>query len=412
MTSLIVSEEIKSIKTKKNNFSIFRNLRFFSLFLILLCSKFYLSAAIIQDPDYNFSLDIPEGFELDECSEDLMTYFFVHPNIPVDFVLKLTDNYTGTSQKLLGENLNKLSATSTSIDSFMWNESLCGISFFSFSLDENYKGWAVTAPLQKNGSFITLLCYAPEKNNDGYIPFIMSVLNSLCIDEKYYCNPGIILAFAYPKEGASPVSLTINGVKIDSTLDATDIEAADFLVNMEYSVLTLYAAHELWKEAWQRYYRLIYRDNFGRIENCISDVLDILYPVAKLKNKQNPELELAQYLLSWVQSFDYKRNNDSPNASDFTSLPAAICGQGNDCDSRSLLVCTFMRAIGIDAILLISNEYSHAMAAVEIDAPGQKYIPAETNREFLMGETTAKVTWGMISSEHADKSRWIPVYLP
>ena len=52
------------------------------------------------------------------------------------------------------------------------------------------------------------------------------------------------------------------------------------------------------------------------------------------------------------------------------------------------------------------------MAAVQIDAPGQKFIPENTDMELLMGETTAKVTWGMIAQDMADREKWIPVYLP
>ena len=48
----------------------------------------------------------------------------------------------------------------------------------------------------------------------------------------------------------------------------------------------------------------------------------------------------------------------------------------------------------------------------ENPAPGQKYEVEGTGREFLMGETTAKVTWGTIAQEHADRKKWIPVILP
>ena len=91
---------------------------------------------------------------------------------------------------------------------------------------------------------------------------------------------------------------------------------------------------------------------------------------------------------------------------------AVLCGQGNDCDSRSMLVCVLLRAAGLESFMLISREYSHAMATFENWAPGQKYEVQGTGREFLMGETTANVTWGTIAQEHADRSKWIPVILP
>ena len=180
---------------------------------------------------------------------------------------------------------------------------------------------------------------------------------------------------------------------------------------MEYSVLAMYANNQFWKEAWQRYYRCIYRDSYSRIENAGRDIYKNLYNKAKKENPQNEEIKYAQYLLSWVQNFDYKRA-DNKNSSDFTPLPAVLTGEGNDCDSRSLLVALLLKQIGIESLLLISNEYSHAMVATEIEAPGQIYSLEGSDRYFIFGETTAKVTWGMINADFQDQSKWIVVILP
>ena len=73
-----------------------------------------------------------------------------------------------------------------------------------------------------------------------------------------------------------------------------------------------------------------------------------------------------------------------------------------------MLVSILLNYIGIDTAILISHEYSHAMVVTDIPAPGQTYT-MENGREYLMGETTAKITWGMIAQEHADRTKWIPV---
>ena len=116
--------------------------------------------------------------------------------------------------------------------------------------------------------------------------------------------------------------------------------------------------------------------------------------------------------MAWVQSFYYSRNVENKFSSDFSPLPTILLGAGSDCDSRSMLLCLFAKKMGIESILLISREYKHAIAAVEFEAQGQKYSPPESDREFLLGETTANVTWGVIAQDHADRSKWIPVYLP
>lgn len=392
--------------------------RFLVILLLLFSTPLF--AENISDSVYDYSLDIPEGYELTEISEDQMSYHFTHPNYPVEFILKIYDTKisapagSGTNSStsdILSIALKKLSA-SMEIDSFEWNNSLCSISDFSMTLDKKYSGWAVCAPLKKDGAYIVLLSYTTAETRQSCNPFIMSILNSLCTNEDYYCTPGIIVTYAFPPEGQQKVKAVFQNITVESTIDKSDVDAAQFVVEMEYSVLQLYAKHNLWKEAWQRYYRMIYRDSFGRLSQFSGDVLEKLYPSAKQSNPSNPELFYAQAILSWVQTFNYKRDNATAANTDFTNLPAVLCGQGNDCDSRSMLVCVLLRAAGLESFMLISREYSHAMTVFENAAPGQKYEVEGTGREFLMGETTAKVTWGTIAKDHADRSKWIPVFLP
>ena len=381
--------------------------------LILLFASFNLYAENISDSVYEYSLDIPEGFELTEISDDQMSYHFTHPAYPVQFIIKIYDNPSlKSSEQVLGMTLKKLSA-SMEIDTFSWNKSpRCAISDFSMTLDKKYSGWAVCAPLKKQNSYVAVLSYTTSETRQSCNPFIMSILNSLCTDEDYYCFPGIIATYAFPYEGDRSITLNIGNTKINTVIDKADVDAAQFVLEMEYNVLLLYAKHNLWKEAWQRYYRLIYRDSYGRLAQVSSDVIKTLYPACEKANPSNPSLAYAQTILSWVQTFDYKRDNASSSSTDFTNLPAVLCGTGNDCDSRSMLVSVLLRAAGLESFMLISREYSHAMTTFENPAPGQKYEVEGTGREFLMGETTAKVTWGTIAQEHADRSKWIPVILP
>ena len=44
----------------------------------------------ITDRDFGFSLDVPEGFEIADYTEDGMSYVFSHPNIPVTLIMKIT----------------------------------------------------------------------------------------------------------------------------------------------------------------------------------------------------------------------------------------------------------------------------------------------------------------------------------
>ncbi len=378
---------------------------FFLLITFVLFSGFSF-AEKITDRDFGFSLDIPEGFEIADYTQDGMSYVFSHSNLPVTLVMKITDEPDAkTSAEVLKKNLTKLSAKGDT-DSFLWNKAECGISTFTMTLDDNYFGWAVTAPLREKNYYVLLLCYAPEAQR-ACEQFIISTVNSLCINDEFYNTPGIITSYAFPPEGRKAISLNIGGKQIKTSVDKSDEDAAKFVVDLEYAVLTLYGKHKLWKEAWQRYYRMIYRDNAGRIQQSAADIYKALYPELKKSYPQDADIKYAQALLSWVQTFSYERAK-SKNESDFTSLSGVLCGKGNDCDSRSMLISALINYTGIDTAILISQEYSHAVVVTDIPAPGQTYT-MENGREYLIGETTAKVTWGMISQDHADRTKWIPV---
>ena len=378
---------------------------FYFLFIIFAITSYSFSEQI-TDRDFGFSLDIPEGFEIADYTEDGMSYVFSHPNIPVTLVMKLTEEKNAKSAaEVLNINLKKLNASGET-DSFKWNGTVCGISNFSMSLDDNYSGWAVSAPVKIQDYYVILLCYAPESKK-GCEQFIISTINSLSINNEYLNTPGIITSYAFPPEGSESVLLKIGGKEIKTSLDKSDEEAAKFVIELEYSVLNLYANHKMWKEAWQRYYRMIYRDNAGRLQQTAKNIYDSIYPELKKSKPQDADIKYAQALLSWVQTFGYERAQ-SKIESDFTSLPASIKGKGSDCDSRSMLVSVLLNYTGIDTAMLISREYSHAVVVTDIPAPGQTFT-MENGREYLFGETTARVTWGMLAQDQADRTKWIPV---
>lgn len=379
---------------------------FLSFFIFFI--SFSVSALVIEDDYFGYSLDIPEGFQLTSQTDDGLSYLFTHPELPVELAIRLyiNDNTTN-SNEILNQTLDKLNAQKD-IDSFFWNSSICSISSFKFNLQEEKAGWSVCSPTVKNKGFVVLLCYAPASKEQACEKFIISTINSLCIEKNYHNTPGIITTYAFPSEGKKNIQLKIADKKINTSIDNADIEAAQFVIDTEYSVLKMYAKHKLWKEAWIRYYRLIYRDNYGRLNKVSSDIKNAFREMNRTGEISNFNLFMAQSILSWTQNFEYQRAKTA-SESDFTSLPAVLCGTSNDCDSRSMLICVLMNSIGIDSIMLFSPEYSHAIAAIDLKEPGQTYTLKENNKNYLVGETTAKITWGIISSNHADKSKWIPV---
>lgn len=375
------------------------------LFFITLLTAGILFADIMADKKLNFSLDIPEGFNVVQADEKNYSYHFKHPEIPVQFILKVQEKSNSSAFDILETSMTKLKAKA-SYDQVQWEGILCSISSFDMTLDSDYKGWSVCAPLEQEDAFITLIAYSTKDTFDRCQQFIISILNSLTISAETSENPGIFLAYAFPKEGKKTVSINVGGKKFNTYIDKSDEEASQFLVDLEFSVLKLYANHSLWKEAWQRYYRLVFRDNYGRLSNPAKDFYQVIFPEAKKARPEDPETEYLSRLLSWVQNFKYERHQTNAS-SDLTPPVMALCGDGNDCDSRSLLMCCLLQHTGIDSILLISREYSHAMCAFAVNGQGQTFETDHGN--YLMCETTAKVTPGMIAQDHADRSKWIVV---
>lgn len=371
-------------------------------------SGFLLFAEPIIDETFGYSLDIPEGYELSATTNDNLSLAFTHKNLPVTLAVKIYDS-TEDAISVLQTALEKVGSKDEA-GNFEWNNKSCAIAKPSFTLSngQEFAGWALSSPTKLEGYYLTLLCYAPKSISEKCNYFIMSTLNSLQIgDEK---TTGIITDFAYPKQGKEDVQLVIDGKKIKTSVDKSDAEASEFVVNIEFAVLTMYANHPHKMDAWKRYYRLLYRDSYARLSHVSDDIYKALLPELKTKSPKNLQLGYAQALLSWVQTFDYKRAKVKTN-SDFTPLPAILTGEGSDCDSRSMLVSLLLNAKNIPSVLLLSPGFSHAMAGTEIQAPGQTFVDNEKGKEYLMGETTAKVTWGTIAQDHADKSKWFAIEL-
>lgn len=384
-----------------------------SVFIFLLCVLLpaCLNAEEIIDNDFEYSLDIPEGYKVSGYTPDGMSYQFKHSFMPVELVLKLysTDVYPDSKNALEGA-LSKLCAKYDEIDTFIWRNAACSIAIFDSNLimKEGATGWSVSVTLPEKNYNLVLLCYADSAKANDCEQFILSTLNSLCIDRGSKYSPGIITTYAYPPAASKTVNLNIAGKRITSTIDSDDAEANNFVIECEYAVLKLYPNHEKWKEAWIRYYQTIFRDSYSRLTKVAFDVNSALYPLARKQNPKNPEEALNSLLLNWVQSFDYQRG--SKQSSDFTSVIEAINGIGSDCDSRSMLLCILLAQNGIKTNLFISREYSHAVYGADINSQGAKI---EVNgREYLLGETTVKnLKPGLIAQEQSDTEKWIPVPL-
>lgn len=366
------------------------------------------------DENQNYIIDLPADVTVSKNDKNTLVCLFNQK--PITIITEITDlqkTEYKDSQKYTKYKLEKLSAkyniSDEKIDDYTYT-----FSEFDFTLDNSIlSGISLCIQIPQNNEILFILCYSPKENyqKEGMI-YILSSLNSLCLNINDYCKPGII--YHSNEDNQNKIinfKIKIEDEEIPATLSEDDIKLANELIYTEYGILTTYAKSPYMQQAWERYYRLVFRDNYGRIEPILNDIIFALTKKGSTLKKDNLDLYIMQSVLTWVQNRQYKRAQTATE-SDFTSLLDLLNNVGCDCDSRSMLMCAFANKLGIDNVLLISPIFSHALSGIAINAPGQKISPSDKGGEYLMGETTAKVTWGTIIKEHSDKSKWFAIKLP
>ena len=333
-------------------------------FFSVVCSLFAVAFAdVFPVPEYGYVIDFPEGFSLDDGSEDLSLLLFRHTMLPVEVMTKVwaSGAYASSSAALQGT-FAKIGAQGE-IASFRWRNQNCAIAKITMqnaALNGQHSGWACVVPLigEKKG-WLTVLAYAPADVAYDCEQFLISVLDSVMTDAGSYRECGIVTSYAFQSGVKKELHLTIAGKEISTQIGGEDAEAAQFVIDREWAVFLLFAETEYAIEAWQR--------------------------------------------------FSYARASKTEDKADFAPLPAILEGESSDCDSRSMLVAVLLRHMGVDACIFVSPVYSHAMLGVALpDKQGQTIHVDGT--EYLVGETTAKdVTIGMLDSAMQDRDKWLPV---
>ncbi|MDC7227424.1 MAG: hypothetical protein PQJ61_11735 [Spirochaetales bacterium] len=269
--------------------------------------------------------------------------------------------------------------------------------------------------------------------------YVLSALDSFAFAPGLMLNPGPVSSYylqSYTASQRIPASTVFEGEAVEWQVDGRAVEASQLVIEREAAILGDFKPDtEEGIEAWKRYYRLIYRDNYSRLDYPAALLKERLLQTEELddtdesgsdtedssgswfssgseKRRQSLRssasklsLDAPQRLLSWVQGFNYRRTGGSDLIS---PLAAAAFGDG-DCDSRSLLYIILLNHYGVDSALMVSAVYSHAMAAVDTEGPGAR-INID-GRMLLVAETTDDVAIGMIASDMADPAKWTVISL-
>ena len=349
------------------------------------------SAEILGSSALGYGIDLPEGWALAD-KKGHERYHFTQALYGADLQIAIYPaNQFQEATKALSFVASQFGSKGN-LASLEWRRRKAAITQLSFA---GYGGWAIALELSGGKGWIVLACYTKEDRATALEPLIVSTLDSIATDEGSWFEPGPMTAFAYMPEKPITVPFDLGTGKLDIPFDTVDAEANQSIVDREFSLLTGYLDTPLVYEAWKRYYRLIYRDAWARFAKASFIVGNEL--------PQKPE-ELAAALLSWTQGFTYERN---PSGSDFVNLPDSFASKRGDCDSRAMLMVLILNQLGVDAILLVSPEYSHAVCAVDCPGKGARYRFG--GKDYLIADTTAKVGIGLIAEDMADPSKWFAV---
>jgi hypothetical protein len=267
-----------------------------------------------------------------------------------------------------------------------------------------YQGWGLC--VDRGEDLVLALAYGP--GGTGQELLSLSSLDSIApaAADRFYWGP--VTEYAWPRGEGRETALYNSGVT--AVIAAGDAEAAQGLVDREFQVLRQYEASPQWQEAWRRFYRMIRRDSWERLRDALFQ-LERSWSAGALLGRGTagsspglPDRDLASRALSYVQDFRYERDL---MGSDFVNLVSALTEGRGDCDSRALLWSLFLAQAGIDAGIMVSRDYGHAMGIADIGGPGARF-PFE-GREYLVAETSAKVELGLIGKSVSETGKWLGI---
>ena len=362
--------------------------------LLLLFVPVFVFAESLYSPTWGFLLDLPEGYEYVD-GDGVNRFSFLGPSEAV-FDLVVYNGSYGNIKELV-DDVNRRIGNHGDVDFFDYRGKHAAIIELAFG---NYAGWGLCVELaaSSRAPMLLALAYGFEDRNELEL-FHISALDSICpsAEERYY--PGPVIEYSYPRGETKPVTLAGG---INALIRENDDEAAQFLIEREFQILQNYANTPMWKEAWIRYYRFIYRDSWDRVTNPVFAIARQFASSIAAGDGENRAF--AQRALDFVQGFKYERDLDG---SDFVNLVTAVTEGVGDCDSRAMLWAIILAHADIRAAMMVSRQYSHAMGLADIAGAGARF--EAYGSRWLVAETTDDVDIGLIAQDVSDPAHWIGI---
>jgi hypothetical protein len=366
--------------------------------LILVFISPFVSGQPYTVKEYGYTLDPPQDWESVDAG-DLSKLTFTNPGRTAFFrILSFPGSRYSGVEDMFQETRYSLEATGEgSVFSYAGTDAfLADLSFQSIS--GPVRGYLVF--IDGSRQDYILQAYAVQERYEQQHDFLLSCLDSFSLEQTRLL-PGPISQFYYPFPGPVPVNriIRVGRQSVSVAIDSEEFDAAQVLIEREARVLATYKQNQI--PAWRRYYRMIYRDTYHRLDHAAAAVRPMVEGGGGAGSA-----DTAAALLQWIQGFSYSRTG---TLSDLLSPLIAVYRNKGDCDSRALLYIIFLHQMGVDAILLVSARFSHSLVGVDILGKGARYSYEKKN--YLLAELTERVDIGLIPQDMADPSGWIPVAL-
>ena len=366
-----------------------------------------LEAQRFRNPAYDYYLDIPIGWTVLRAeSPEEVTFTDLERNAVLR-VLVFENRFDSIEQ--LGRFVRRKFDAYGDNAGFAYNgyDSLLADYRFSAGLDE-LRGYFLLVHAGRHSYVV--MGYAALARYEQYHDVLLSAVDSFAPGSAARLLPGPVSQFYYPYPAPHPTNrtVTVDGARLRVPLDDGELEATQVLIEREARLLTAYGQHAYrrpdpgnlppWAAAWQRYYRAVYRDNYARLAP-LARQLDEHFSATAV-----PADRIPHELLAWLQDFAYYQTG-SPSR--LLSPLLTLVTRSGDCDSLGLTYVILLHHLGFDAILLVSSEYAHAVAGVNVAGDGWRY--QFEGRSYLAAELTADAELGLIDGTLADPGGWIPV---
>lgn len=366
-----------------------RKITLSTVFFLVFCSGLF-AARFTQDA-YGFSLYLPDGWSKNNLSEDS---FFAFSNDEGDASISVwaSDDDSKSSA------VSSLEALLVNIDpeahaeAYVWENMDAafsqGRSLYG-EIDVHYITVFIIGP-----QYRYLINAAGSASGGKQLVYEMaSCVDSFCLGETGLNVPGPVSQYHYPLSSQVKEEriFSIDGNSYQIDIDPRVAVLSQKIIEREASLLM--PEDRFTPQAWERYYRMIYRHNYRHLREIAA--------IIQTRTQEMAPRQKAEYVMKWLQEFSYSRNKIG---SDLLNPIDVVLDSTGDCDALGLVYCIIMGHLGIDSVLFVSSEYDHAVAGAAVEADGARMqvdgVP------YYVVELTDSVGIGLIDQNKADPGKW------